>query len=105
MRGYMAGLIFLGRVVPVFARLALLSTLLPILLAPTQARAERRVIARRLPVTATRLQPIGTLPASASLNLVIGLPLRNQAGLNGLLRRIYDPASPSFHQYLTPQQF
>ncbi|MGD0261290.1 MAG: protease pro-enzyme activation domain-containing protein [Verrucomicrobiota bacterium] len=63
------------------------------------------MITRTLPAAATKLPPIGRLPASTSLNLVIGLPLRNQAGLTELLRRIYDPASPAFRQYLTPQKF
>jgi len=39
------------------------------------------------------------------LNLSIGLPLRNPEGLTNLLQQIYDPASPNFHRYLTPEQF
>ena len=39
------------------------------------------------------------------LNLSIGLPLRNSEGLTNLLREIYDPTSPNFHHYLTPEQF
>jgi subtilase family serine protease len=35
----------------------------------------------------------------------MSLPLRNQDGLNNLLQRLYDPASPDYHQYLTPAQF
>jgi hypothetical protein len=51
------------------------------------------------------LQPIGSLPATKSLNLAIGLPLRNQDALDKLLQEIYDPASPNFHHYLTPEEF
>ncbi len=40
-----------------------------------------------------------------SLDLAIGLPLRNETELDDLLRQIYDPASPNFRQYLTPEQF
>ena len=89
----------------VSARFALISTLLSVLVVPTTARAERRVIMRPLPTAATELQPVGKLPASTLLDVVIGLPLRNQAPLNEMLRHIYDPSSPSFRQYLTPQQF
>jgi uncharacterized repeat protein (TIGR03803 family) len=39
------------------------------------------------------------------LNLAIGLPLRNQEALTNRLRQIYDPASPNYRHYLTPEQF
>ncbi len=51
------------------------------------------------------LQPTGRLLPTKSLQLSIGLPLRNEAALDDLLRQIYDPASPEFHHYLTPEQF
>ena len=51
------------------------------------------------------LQPAGRLSATQHLNLAIGLPLRNQEALDHLLQQLYDPASPRFHQYLTPEQF
>jgi subtilase family serine protease len=51
------------------------------------------------------LQPTGRLSATQHLNLAIGLPLRNEATLDSLLQQIYDPASPNFRQYLTPEQF
>ena len=47
----------------------------------------------------------GRLDAARHLDLTIGLPLRNQAGLSNLLQRIYDPASPDYRHYLTPAQF
>ncbi len=51
------------------------------------------------------LKPTGRLAASQSLHLVISLPLRHQDDLTNLLQRLYDPASPDFHQFLTPEQF
>jgi hypothetical protein len=51
------------------------------------------------------LQPISRLPATNRLNLAIGLPLHNQAQLDDLLRQLYDPASPNFHKFLTPEEF
>ncbi len=56
-------------------------------------------------VTELHLQPVGQLSGSTNLYLAIGLPLRNQEELNNLLRQIYDPASPNYHRYLTPEQF
>jgi len=37
--------------------------------------------------------------------LAIGLPLRNRAALTNLIEQLYNPASPKFHQYLTPEEF
>ena len=39
------------------------------------------------------------------MKLLIGLPLRNGPSLTNLLNDLYNPASPSYHQYLTPAQF
>ncbi len=39
------------------------------------------------------------------LNLSIGLQLRNSSDLDSLLSAIYNPQSPQYHQYLTPDQF
>ena len=55
-------------------------------------------------ITRWHLQSIDRLPASARLGLVIGLPLRNREEFNNLLQQIYDPSSPQYHRYLTPQQ-
>jgi hypothetical protein len=52
-----------------------------------------------------RLQPLGRLLATNRLDLAIGLPLRNHEALLKLLDDIYDPASPLYHHYLTPEQF
>jgi subtilase family serine protease len=70
----------------------------------TQA-AELQMIQRHLPSAVKFLRPLSRLSGENHLNLVIGLPLRNQAGLSNLLEAIYDPASPNYHHYLTPEQF
>jgi subtilase family serine protease len=48
---------------------------------------------------------VGRLPAEQRLSLAISLPLRNQAELDNLLQQIYDPNSPSYHKYLSVQEF
>ncbi|MGA2677804.1 MAG: protease pro-enzyme activation domain-containing protein [Sedimentisphaerales bacterium] len=58
-----------------------------------------------VPAAVARLQPVGRMSSSEHLHLAIGLPLRNQAMLTELLQRIYNPASPDYHHYLTPEQF
>src|SRR5215831_1927405 len=66
---------------------------------------QRQVLAGHVPAAAAALVPIGRLPADKRLNLSIGLPLRNQSALSALLAVLYDPTSPRYHQYLTPDQF
>ena len=59
----------------------------------------------QVPAVAASLAPLGRVPSSQRLSFAIGLPLRNQGALSNLLKQIYDPASPNFHHYLTPEQF
>ena len=58
-----------------------------------------------VPAAAAHLQARGRLPATTDLKLAIGLPLRNPEALTNLLQQIYDPSSPNYHQYLTPDEF
>jgi subtilase family serine protease len=45
------------------------------------------------------------VPGATRISLAVGLPLRNQAELENLLKQLSDPRSPNFRQYLTPVQF
>ena len=67
--------------------------------------SDRQFLQGHLSKIVSGLQPLGDFPGTNRLNLAIGLPLRNEQALDDLLRQIYDPASPQFHQYLTPEQF
>ncbi len=69
--------------------------------------AGRQDLRRHVPAAVARLglMPAGRLPGTNRLNLAIGLPLRNTNVLSKLLQDIYDPASPLFRHYLTPEQF
>jgi subtilase family serine protease len=67
--------------------------------------AERQVLHGQRPAAVANLQPIGVLEGDKHLNLVIGLPLRNKELLASLLQEIYNPASPKYRHYLTPEQF
>jgi hypothetical protein len=79
-----------------------MSALFPAMRAAAQTN---QVLSGAVPPVVANLQPIGNLDATEVLNLVIGLPLRNQQGLEELLQQIQDPTSANFHQYLTPEQF
>ena len=50
-------------------------------------------------------QMLQATDASQQLNLSIGLQYNNQAQLISLLSALYDPRSPQYQQYLTPNQF
>ena len=82
---------------------AAVSMALWLLVTPAQAQ-QRRTLPRHVPAAAHG-QPVDRLPGSTRLNLAIGLPLRNQEALTKLLQQIYDPGSPQYRQYLTPEQF
>ncbi len=67
--------------------------------------AERQTLRGHVPAAVARLQALANLPGNTNLHLAIGLPLRNPAGLASFLQQLYDPASPNYHRYLTPEQF
>jgi subtilase family serine protease len=58
-----------------------------------------------VPAAVAHLIPAGRLAATNQLNLAIGLPLRDSAGLDDFLARVTDPASPDFRHFLTPAEF
>jgi hypothetical protein len=67
----------------------------------------RQFLRGHVPAVVARLhlQPVGRPSATTRLNFSIGLPLRNEKVLDDLLAQIYDPASPNFRHYLTPDEF
>jgi hypothetical protein len=48
---------------------------------------------------------VGSLPATAVVNLAITLPLQNPAGLETFLQQVSNPSSPQFRHYLSVDQF
>jgi subtilase family serine protease len=57
-------------------------------------------------VTASGRTPlVGHLPANQSMRIVLVLPHRNQEGLDNFLKEVYDPSSPSYHHFLTVEEF
>ncbi len=80
--------------------------LLCLVLSPGSALATpMQQLQGHVPPAVAGLHAIGELPKNQRLDLVLGLPLRNQAALHALLQRLYDPASPDYHRFLTPAQF
>jgi subtilase family serine protease len=50
-------------------------------------------------------QLVGKLPPSQTLLFDIVLPLRDRASLQDFVQEVQSPASPSYHKFLTPQEF
>ena len=50
-------------------------------------------------------QAIGRLPSDKIMQLDVVLPLRDPSGLKSFLIDVYDPASFSYHRFLTPAEF
>jgi subtilase family serine protease len=48
---------------------------------------------------------LGHVSSPQTLDLVLHLPVRDQAGLDGFLKDVYDPSSSSFHKFLTVEEF
>jgi hypothetical protein len=48
---------------------------------------------------------VGQLPKDQSMDLALTLQLRNPDQLQKLLGTLYNPASPEYHRYLSPEQF
>ena len=69
--------------------------------------AERRSLRNHVPsaVASGSITPAGRLPRSNRMDVAIGLPLRDPEGLKNLLSQIYNPDSPEYRHYLSPQQF
>ena len=58
-----------------------------------------------VPEAVSQAPAIRRLAGSDTLQLAIGLPLRNQSGLTNMIEQIYDPASTNYHRFLTPEEF
>ena len=67
--------------------------------------ADWKVLPGHLPRGLSNLNPIGRLAATNQMRLAIGVPLRDPAGLDEFLAQLYDPASPNFRRYITPEEF
>ena len=73
---------------------------------PMAAQAQQVQTGRVWEVIQTgEARAIAKLPAEQVMNLDLVLPLRDPAGLDTFLEEIYDPASASYGQFLTVEEF
>jgi subtilase family serine protease len=71
----------------------------------TVSGSDWKILPGHVPTVVSNLTAKGLLPATKQLRLAIGLPLRNVADLDNFLAQVYDPASPNFRRFLTPEKF
>ena len=89
-------------------RLAAVSCASALFFVAVTAKAEQRpTLTSHVPeAVSSGVAPlVGHLPSAQRLSLAISLPLRNEAELDDLLQRIYDPQSASYHKYLSVEEF
>jgi parallel beta-helix repeat protein len=58
-----------------------------------------------IPTDLSEATPVGPLSTNEQLDLQFVLPSGNPLGLQSFLSQVYDPASPLYHQFLTPSEF
>src|SRR5712664_3482551 len=66
---------------------------------------QRTTISGQTVPLVSHAQLVGATSGQQPLQLSIGLQIRNQQALTGLLSSIYNPHSALYHHFLTPQQF
>ena len=66
---------------------------------------ERKILHNQRPAALAGLKAIRQFSETNHLRLVVGLPLRNQAELDNLLREQNDPASTNDHRWRKPEEF
>jgi len=71
------------------------------------ARAQNPTLTHHVPEAVANGQAslLGRLPAMQSMHFDIVLPLRDRPGLESFLSELYDPTSPHFRRFLTPEGF
>lgn len=58
-----------------------------------------------VPAALARARALGRVPSGQPLTLLLTLPLRDSAGAESFLERLYDPADPLYQHYITPDEF
>jgi subtilase family serine protease len=93
---------------PLISRLAALvcAAAFMLIAIPGQAQPQSLLTRHvREEVAKGQAQLVGQLPATQTLRFDVVLPLRDRAGLENFLQEVQSPTSPSYHKFLTPQEF
>src|ERR1019366_8482834 len=77
----------------------------PVAAQSTAQNAPRQQLKGHVTPEMTKALPAGRVTPTTQMTLTVGLVIANQAGLIDAAAQIADPNSPSYRQYLTPEQF
>jgi hypothetical protein len=69
------------------------------------AEAALKSLPGHVPAVVSKLTAVGNLDPASSLQLAIGVSLRDPRSLSNFLSRLYDPSDPTYHHYLTVSEF
>lgn len=58
-----------------------------------------------VPAVVATAKKLGPVSPTSKVTVLLSLPLRDESGLQALLSGLYDPKSPLYGQYLTPDKF
>ena len=83
--------------------LASLLLIVALLTAPA-AVAQRVAKANHVPDGARQARDLGPIDAASEINITVQLKLPNQDAFDKVVDALYDPASPTFHHWLTEEQ-
>ena len=67
--------------------------------------APNQTLLSHVPRAVSESRRLGPVSETASLNLAIGLPLRNREELDSLVEQVSDPQSANYRQYLSASEF
>ena len=85
--------------------LALVAGAVMVLFTARIVSAYPQILKGHIPKAATINSMAGPLADTVSLDLVIGLSLPDPKGLDNFLKDVYDPKSPRYRHFLTPEEF
>ena len=91
--------------VAMVALLLIGTSLLAVHLSVRAAPNQSVVLSGQIAPLVQQAQVLHAADTSQQLNLSIGLQLRNTSDLDTLLSNLYNPQSPQYRQFLTPDQF
>src|SRR6266404_1341728 len=65
--------------------------------------AKRQQLKAHLAPEASNAKAIGSVSPSTQIRLAVGLALPKDAELQAFIKDVYDPASPNYRKFLTPE--
>ena len=73
------------------------------LVALTAPPATAQQVANNVPASIHQASDLGQIDSTKQINITVQLKLQNQAAFDKAVEALYDPASPSFHKWLTDE--